>query len=331
MRRETIVLVAVFLFLGIGFIILQFKNEPLLDPDRTFHIEDKQRVYEVFITHRDGEQVKLSKKNGFWLLNDTFKANPNIIENLLDAIARIQIKYVPPQAALPVIINDLAKNGIRVEIFDQHHKKLMGYYVGGSTVDERGTHIIRENSDLPFIGELAGWEGNLRFRFRMKGNEWRDKTIFEYKVKDLASVELTYPKQQLASFQLIQKNGSFQLKSASSLRKSIKISTSKGIAYLNGFEKLGAEAFETNNPYRDSIENSLPFVTITLKEKEGKQRRLKVWPIYPLQSSDAGIVTKNEYGIVERFFAEDETGEFYLIQDRVFRRIFRGFDYFTQN
>jgi hypothetical protein len=331
MRRETIVLVAIFLCLGIGFFLLQFKNEPLVDPDRTFHIEDKQRVYEVFITHRDGEQVKLSKKNGFWLLNDTFKANPNIIENLLDAIARIQIKYVPPQAAVPAIINDLAKNGIRVEIFDRNHKKIMGYYVGGSTVDERGTHIIRENSDLPFVGELAGWEGNLRFRFRMKGNEWRDKTIFEYQVRDLASVELTYPKQQLASFQLTQKNGAFQLKSTSSLRKSMNISTSRGIAYLNGFEKLGAEAFETNNPYRDSIENSLPFVTVSIKEKEGKKRSLKVWPIYPLQSSNAGIITKNEYGIVERFFAKDETGEFYLIQDRVFRKIFRGYDYFTQN
>jgi len=331
MRRETIVLVAIFLCLGIGFFLLQFKNEPLVDPDRTFHIEDKQRVYEVFITHRDGEQVKLSKKNGFWLLNDTFKANPNIIENLLDAIARIQIKYVPPQAAVPEIINDLAKNGIRVEIFDRNHKKIMGYYVGGSTVDERGTHIIRENSDLPFVGELAGWEGNLRFRFRMKGNEWRDKTIFQYKVRDLESIELTYPKQQLASFHLSQRNGSFQLKSASSLRKSMNISTSSGIAYLNGFEKLGAEAFETNNPYRDSIENSLPFVTINIKEKEGKQRSLKVWPIYPLQSTDAGIVTKNESGIVERFFAKDESGEFYLIQDRVFRKIFRGYDYFTQN
>lgn len=331
MRRETIVLVAIFLCLGIGFFLLQFKNEPLVDPDRTFHIEDKQRVYEVFITHRDGEQVKLSKKNGFWLLNDAFKANPNIIENLLDAIARIQIKYVPPQAAVPAIINDLAKNGIRVEIFDRNHKKIMAYYVGGSTVDERGTHIIRENSDLPFVGELAGWEGNLRFRFRMKGNEWRDKTIFQYKVRDLESVQLTYPKQQLASFYLSQRNGSFQLKSASSLRKSMKISTSSGIAYLNGFEKLGAEAFETNNPYRDSIEKSLPFVTVNIKEKEGKQRSLKVWPIYPLQSSDAGIVTKNESGIVERFFAKDETGEFYLIQDRVFRKIFRGYDYFTQN
>jgi hypothetical protein len=331
MRRETIVLGAVFLILGMVLILLQFKNKPLVDPDRTFHIEDKRRIFEVFITHRDGEQVKLRRQGDKWILNDTFNANPNIIENLLDAIARIQIKYVPPQAAVPGIINDLAKNGIRVEIFDRNHDKIMGYYVGGSTVDERGTHIIRENSDLPFVGELAGWEGNLRFRFRMKGNEWRDKTIFQYKVKDLESVELTYPKQQLASFRLTQNKGTFHIKSASSLRKSLDISNSKGIAYLNGFEKLGAEAFETNNPYRDSIENSLPFVMISLKVKQGKHRHLKVWPIYPLQSSETGVVTKNEAGVVERYFAKDETGEFYLIQDRVFRKIFRGYDYFTQN
>ena len=121
MRRETIVLGAVFLILGMVLILLQFKNKPLVDPDRTFHIEDKRRIFEVFITHRDGEQVKLRRQGDKWILNDTFNANPNIIENLLDAIARIQIKYVPPQAAVPGIINDLAKNGIRVEIFDRNH------------------------------------------------------------------------------------------------------------------------------------------------------------------------------------------------------------------
>jgi len=249
----------------------------------------------------------------------------------LDAITRIQIKYVPPQAAVPAIINDLAKNGIRVEIFDRNHEKIMGYYVGGSTVDERGTHIIRENSDLPMIGELAGWEGNLRFRFRMRGNEWRDKTIFQYKVNDLKSVQMIYPKQQLASFTLTQHNRSYQLESSSTPKKVVEIANSKGIAYLSGFEKLGAEAFETGNPYRDSIENSLPFVTITLQEKKGTQRTLKVWPIYPLQSSDEGVVFRNENGTVERYFAGEENGEFYLIQDRVFRKIFRGFDFFTQN
>ena len=331
MRRETFILMSVFVLLGAGFLFLQLKNKPLVDPDRTFHIEDKRRVHEVFITHRDGEQVKLSRKGTSWLLNERFPVNPNVMENVLDAIARIQIKYVPPQAAVPAIINDLAKNGIRVEIFDRNHEKIMGYYVGGSTVDERGTHIIRENSDLPMIGELAGWEGNLRFRFRMRGNEWRDKTIFQYKVNELKSVQMIYPKQQLASFTLSQQNGSFQLESSSTPKKIVKIANARGIAYLSGFEKLGAEAFETGNPYRDSIENSLPFVTITLQEKKGTQRTLKVWPIYPLQSSDEGVVFRNENGTVERYFAGEENGEFYLIQDRVFRKIFRGFDFFTQN
>ena len=62
MRRETFILMSVFVLLGAGFLFLQLKNKPLVDPDRTFHIEDKRRVHEVFITHRDGEQVKLSRK-----------------------------------------------------------------------------------------------------------------------------------------------------------------------------------------------------------------------------------------------------------------------------
>jgi hypothetical protein len=331
MRRETLILLAVFSLLGLAFVFLKFRNNARIDPDRTFHIRDKRKISEIYITHRDGVQVTLRKDGASWIVNDTFRANPNIMENLLDAISRIQIKYAPPQAAVPYIIQDLAKNGIRVELFDRAHHKIMGYYVGGSTADERGTHIIRENSDLPFVGELAGWEGNLRFRFRMRGDEWRDKTIFQYRVRDVAEVELVYPKHQLASFRLTQNGASFQLSSFSSWRKTVEISSSRGIAYLSGFEKLGAEAFETGNPYRDSIERNLPFVTISLKEKKGNQRYLKVWPIYPRQVSAEGIVTKKEAARVERYFAGDENGSFYLIQDRVFRKIFRGYDYFIRN
>ncbi|MFN9683539.1 MAG: hypothetical protein ACK56V_18255, partial [Bacteroidota bacterium] len=99
MRRETFILMSVFVLLGAGFLFLQLKNKPLVDPDRTFHIEDKRRVHEVFITHRDGEQVKLSRKGTSWLLNDRFPVNPNVMENVLVAIAHRQLNYVRAQAA----------------------------------------------------------------------------------------------------------------------------------------------------------------------------------------------------------------------------------------
>ena len=87
MRRETFILMSVFVLLGVGFIFLQLKNKPLVDPDRTFHIEDKRRVHEVFITHRDGEQVKLSRKG-------TSTGTPR------DQLHKTDIKYEIPNAKL---------------------------------------------------------------------------------------------------------------------------------------------------------------------------------------------------------------------------------------
>jgi len=327
-RRNTLFLLALFLGLSLLFWLSRKDAEPV--SDRNFKVSNPNQIYRIVLTHRDGERTELLRKDGTWWYQGNYRANPNVMENLLDAVSRIQIRYVPPRAALPLIQRDLAEHGIHVELFDQRDRKLIGYFVGGSTADERGTHLMREGGQSPFVGELAGWEGNLRFRFRMRGDEWRDKTIIQYQVGDLVSVRLTYPRQTEASFSLRQQEGRYLLETVSGSREPITIAPSRAATYLREFRSLGAEAFENGNPHRDSIERSPPFVRIDLQERGGKQRTLSVWPIYPVDRLPGGGIVPRRGGVVERYFVSDGEDDFYLIQDRVFRKIFRGYDFFNE-
>ena len=63
------------------------------------------------------------------------------------------------------MVKSLASEGIKVELYDRKGEKIKAYYVGGATPDERGTYMIMENAEEPYVAHIPSWEGNLRFRF----------------------------------------------------------------------------------------------------------------------------------------------------------------------
>ena len=137
-----------------------------------------------------GIKSLLERKADYWQYDGKYRANAAIMRTLLDAIGNIQMKYKPPTAAEKPIINDIATNGIKVELYDKRNKLLKAYYVGGSTADERGTHIMMEGAEDPLVGHLPGWEGNLRVRFSPTGTDWRDKSIFNEKIQRRSNLSL---------------------------------------------------------------------------------------------------------------------------------------------
>ncbi|MBK6949823.1 MAG: hypothetical protein IPH16_18705 [Haliscomenobacter sp.] len=101
--------------------------------ERRFAVPDTSRIGKIFLAHRDNETVLLERKGTQWIYNGNWKVRPGAMENLLDAVRRIEIKYQPAQAAVPNMVRDLGSEGIKVEIYDKRNRPLAVYYVGGST------------------------------------------------------------------------------------------------------------------------------------------------------------------------------------------------------
>ena len=49
------------------------------------------------------------------------------------------------------------------------------------------------------------WEGNLRERFLLKINDWRDRTIFQEDPEEIKKVTISYPRSSASGFILEQK------------------------------------------------------------------------------------------------------------------------------
>ncbi|MBK7871403.1 MAG: DUF4340 domain-containing protein [Saprospiraceae bacterium] len=333
MKKTLILLISFALFGSVTawyLLTQQDDKTTLLAKDQRFSIEDSENIYKIFIASKKGEKTTLERKENYWLYNGEYKARPNAIENLLDAITRVQVKYKPPTAAVDNMVKDLATNGLKVELYNNNNKLLKTYYVGGSTADERGTYMIMEGSNQPYVTYIPSWEGNIRFRYNLTGEDWRDKTIFTYKQDDIQSVSIEYPKQRNQSFRLERSGNGFEIKPFYETTPIVNqpISEGKVEAFLEGFKSLGAEAFENENPRRDSILKLMPFSIIKISSKDGDSTTVRLFPIIP--EYDPAVTRLPNADAVERYFLDWNGQDFMLIQHRVFSKILWGYDFFFE-
>ncbi|MEM8523047.1 MAG: DUF4340 domain-containing protein [Bacteroidota bacterium] len=304
------------------------KQTTLLDWDRKFKVEDTDQIHKIFIANRKGEKVTLTRKNDHWIYNNKYKALPNAVDNLMRAFGEVQMNYKPANAAVPNMVSNLATQGIKVELYDRAGEQLKSYYIGGETSDSRGTYMIMEGSEQPYVVHIPTWGGNLRARFSLTGEQWRDKTVLGTKVEEIASVSVEYPKQKNQSFKLKKKGEKYEVLPFYDTTPKTNKTLVQGLVegYLVNFKSIGAEAFETTNPRKDSVTQTIPFSIITLKKTNGEEQKVELFPIYedlPGTNANSPMGT-----YVDRYFAEVNEEEFMLVQHRVFEKVLWGYDAF---
>ncbi len=338
MKKNIFILFALFLTSGLGVYWVLHNEAEKQDTtvfgwDRKFKVEDVSKIHKIFIANRNGETTTLTKKDNGWTYNNQYKALPNAVDNLMRAFREMEIKYKPADAAVPYMISDLAAQGIKVELYDEKDKLLKAFYVGGAPSDERGTYMIMENSEQPYVVHLPTWEGNLRFRFNLTGDQWRDKTVFGETVEDIKALAVEYPKQQNESFKLIRSGNKFEVTPFYDFTPKITTPASQGLveAYLVRFKKVGAEAFENANPRRDSVLQTLPFCIISMEKTNGEKRVVQFFSIETTSFFfDPKTNRESEVPYVERYFAEVSDKGFMLVQHIVFSKLFWGYSFFFE-
>jgi hypothetical protein len=329
--KRTIVLLIVFLLLGGATIYFlsnrQDRPNTLSSWDREFAVEDVSEIHKIFLADRKGRQTTLERRDDHWIYQGKYKANPNVVKSLLQAIRLVELQYIPPHAALETMVKDLAVNGVKVELYDQNNELMKAYYVGGTTADGNGTFMIMENSEQPYVMQLPTMVGDLGTRFRFRGEDWRDKTVLGFDPDAIDFVSIEYPKQKSNSFVLERKEAGFEVSPFYEITPRINrpVVQSKAEAYLLGFEEVIAEAFENENPLRDSITQRIPFSIITIKTNNGSE---KVITLHPAKDKTAS----GPDPVFQRYLADIEPeGDFMLVQHNLIKKVFRAYDFFFEN
>ena len=331
MNNGTKILLVIFALLGTGtaWYLMRDGGEKttVRNWEGDFAIENVDDIHRIFIADRLGNTADLRRNGDHWTYDDKWVANQIVVDNMLQVLGNVEILYVPPAAAVETMIDDLATRGIKVEAFDKEGNKIKGYYVGGSTPDERGTFMILDNAEMPYVTSMPNFSGTFWIRFVPQGDKWRDKTVFSHEVEEIASVSVEYPKQRNKSFVLTRTDEEFVVRPYYDMTPETGEPAMQGLVegYLTGFEELIAENYINDSPSRANVEGTVPFVSITVTTIDGEQKNIQLWPMDNIDN----------YGNIkstttERYYCIDDQGDFLLLQHRVFGKILWAYDYFWE-
>ena len=330
--KNTLILLVLFLLLaGSTFYFFNYKpkKSSVKRLDMNFHVDNMDDIHKIFLADRTGRQVTLEKNGNHWIYNGKIKARPSAVNNLLDAIKRVRMKYIPPQAAVPHAVKNLAASGIKVELYNKNNEPIKVYYVGGMTSDERGTYMIMDNSEQPYVMHIPSWEGGLRARYWLKDMDWEDRSVFDYQPHEIKSIWVEYPRQKSKSFKLEKVNNAFEIAPFYEVTPKITKPAANGRIqqYLIGFQSLVAEGFRNDAPYRDSINQMIPFCTIQITNQKNKVNKVQFYPKDPGATTSRKPTTRSD---IFRYYASDNNGNFMLVQQRVFKDIFWSYESFFE-
>lgn len=333
--NRTGILLAMVLALGVVayFFIAQGEQAPrtsITGEDRNFAVP-RTDIKKIFIADRNGNETTLELNGTSWLYNKKYRAREDAIENLLLAVESLRMRFKPTEAALPHMIETLATHGIKVEIYGKDNKLLKAYYLGGATNDELGTYIIIDGAEQPYVADIPGWQGNIRFRYNLTGDEWRDRTVFELAPEEVASLSIEYPKQQDKSFRL-----SFEEDSRGKVIPYYPLSPQRAEApkpgrmdaYRHLFSAVQAVKFNNLNREREEIVQRIPFAIVRATDKAGKAYELKLWPDHAQSSIDpktGQVINPTE---VTSFYALTQDNDFLVMQNTVLNKFLWGYEFF---
>ncbi|MEM9835036.1 MAG: DUF4340 domain-containing protein [Bacteroidota bacterium] len=317
-------LIGIVVVLALGFAALQWSSQGKekgthLVNTRDFKVADPTQISKVFLADRKGNQTTLTRAGEDWIINGKYLANENAIKNLLQAVTSIEMQYIPARAAVDNIIKNLATEGILVQVFDQDGQKVKGYYVGGSTADERGTFAILEGADEPYVVHLPGWVGNLRFRFNLVGDDWRSKRVFGEEVEDIERLSIEYPTRRNLSFVLERAGEEYKVAPFYETDQSVRpVPRSRAERYLVKYGHLFVSSYENQAvTERAALRQKIPFAHIRLKLVDGTEKDLKAFARYaertisvdpktgqtfddrPLQGYDLLLNNDEDYAVIQ--------------------------------
>ncbi len=337
MKKTNLILLFILLFLAsASWWIFSRQNTHNLQSggDWEFAIPDTASIYKVFLADREGRTITLTRQNAAqWTLNNKHLVRQDAIKNVLVAFHNFQLAFRLPRQMVKTVIEDIATTGLKCEAYDKNGKLLKCFYMGGLSQDETATFAIQCEANEPYAINLkTGFIGALRARFFMDSTEWRDRTIFGERMENIESASIEYPLQKDKSFKINVNGGNYQVEPFYPMQVKSPNPINKGMvqAFLMGFSKQIAEGFENKNPKRDSITANIPFAIISMTNKLGESKTVRLHPLVTVNRLGEKLKDGEEQILIERYFAHCSNGDFMLVQHQAFEKLFWAYQGFFQ-
>lgn len=298
MKKNKIVLFIVLLLAGAAiYFFVSYKNGTIKRELRDFAIQDTASVNKIFIADRRGNKSLLERKSGGeWTINGKYTARQDAINTLLRTMKLIEVRSPVAKAAYNTIMKFIASAGIKVEIYNSNDL-IKTYYVGSATEDLLGTFMYLENSTVPFVIHIPGFDGYLTTRYITKPHEWRSQIIFAYGENQIKSIVAKDLLDSSNTFKIEKQGDEYKYYSPHNSASPTQIYQSQIAAYLAKYQLIAFEwvAYDMSVRVKDSIFMTQPIRFLQVEDVNGKITTLTMYrkPVAEGTGSSLDPVTGN--------------------------------------
>lgn len=333
--KKLLFLVMAVIILGAVYLVLSKDTKEktsITVEDREFVVENADDIHVITIKSKTYPLMHLSRAEGYWILNDKYKANPTVIKNMLGALTNMKIKYIPPRSQNKMIEKSIENVGIEIKTFDRDGKVLSDFIMAGNTNDESGTYCIKRGAQQAYVMSMPIVEGGLRNFFNMTQVGMRDKTIFSFDPQRIKSIEIDYLKDRKNSFRLEKSGSEFTITATGRTGKpSAKANKNLAYAYVNDYDKLMAEVINQENPDLDKLEGRLPFAVFTITTDDKASFEMEIFPDLDIFDRTINTRSVDDLAKIERYFVKTSDGEDYIVQQRLIGKCLKKYEYFDSS
>ncbi|MDR1793514.1 MAG: hypothetical protein LBR36_08795 [Bacteroidales bacterium] len=337
-----ILILAIALLLGRG-------SGTMSEKDTAFAIADSAAVNRIFLANTLGDKVLLERTEQGWIVNKKYAAMPANVNNLLNCLLNISIKYPVAKAARQNVSKRMSSNAVKVEVYFTDYRIKIGslkwlkytnskvYYIGTQTMDNMGNFAKLENSKVPVVVYLPGFRGFIGAKYSPYEDDWKSHLIADLRLIQIQEVRSIDWENKDNSF-AIRRSGQryFDIIALSAEERLPEYDTLRMLDFLSELRNLNYEfgLAHLSQSRKDSIFAN-KFKEITITDTSGITTKIEM---YHLEN----VIDTTEYdytGLMidpfskDKFYAviNDDKENIVLCQFFAFDRLVQPLEYFILN
>ncbi len=277
MKKLVILIIGIVAIIGLTFLTLELsKSAKATDTSLiAFAVQDTASVSQIDIydSYKNMSITLLRNDENNWVDSDGNCVQQEIVHMMLGTMKKITLKGYIPEGAMENMKNLMMAKHIKVKIY-QNDEWSKTWYIGHSTQNHAGTHMLLETPDLkssnPVIMGMKGFYGILEPRFFADKRRFACTELFSFKRNDLKKIELTNNVIPSESFRIAVKGTNYTVTSQGQVLKNI--NEDNLLFYLNGFENIhfNQPNFTLSKEQIDSIKSKTPDYRLDIEGKSKK-------------------------------------------------------------
>lgn len=343
-QKNLIGLLSIIILITISLVVVFSQKSSTIE--QNFHIKDTNKITKIVIEDREKNISKVVKQDSIWMVNDKFQASPLMVSTMLETLREMRIREPVAKAAHENIIKQLSARNTRIDVYTESYLINLGFiklfkrekleksiYIGNETMDNTGTFMLIKGTENPCVIHIPNFRGYLSSRFTAVENDWKMHTIFKYKPQEIASIKVEIPDYPQEGFELYAEENTFHIKRLADGELLKDFDTLKVTAFISSFFELNFENIATNIPqiHKDTIFSKNPSFVFTVKDKAGKEKKLKTF----IKMNEGTWVSENDktnfyeiFDINRMYGLMDGSSDTLILQYFAFDNIIKPVSYF---